>query len=202
MGEKRVAAVLLAAGTSSRMGRNKLFLTLGGTTLVTRAATTAIAGGLDPVLVVVGHERERVLAELAALPVTPVENPDYTSGINSSLRAGVTAVPDDADAAVVMLADMPFITADIVRALVEQSARAPAAPLVVSSYDGVIAPPILYRRSLFPELRALAQGDGCGKRVVKQHRAEALEVACPASALRDLDVADDVERARADLEGD
>src|SRR5262245_50381456 len=198
---KRVAGVLLAAGTSSRMGRNKLFLTLGGTTLVTRAATTAIAGGLDPVLVVVGHERERVLAELAKVPVTPVYNPDYARGINSSLRAGLTAVPDDAEGAVIMLADMPFVTAEMVQTIVS-SGLAPAAPLVVSSYDGEIAPPILYPRRLFPELRALVDGDGCGKRVVKQHRAEALEVAWPASALRDLDVADDVERARADLEED
>jgi len=202
MGEKRVAAVLLAAGTSSRMGRNKLFLTLGGTTLVTRSATTALAAGLDPVVVVVGHERERVLSELAHLSVVPAFNPDYARGINSSLRTGIGAVPDHADAAVVMLADMPFITAEMVRALAARSAAAPSAPLVVSSYDGVIAPPILYRRSLFPELCALVDGDGCGKRVVKQHRAEALEVAAPASALRDLDCAEDVERARADLEGD
>jgi len=200
MDRERVAAVLLAAGTSSRMGKNKLFLTLGGATVLWRAATTALAARLDPVLVVVGHERERVMAELSALPVTPVFNPDYARGINTSLRTGIAAVPDDAAAAVVMLADMPFVSAEMVQALVDRSGASPRAPLVVSSYGGVLAPPILYRRCLFPELRAL-EGDGCGRRVVRQHRAHALEIAWPASALRDLDVAEDVARARADLEG-
>jgi CTP:molybdopterin cytidylyltransferase MocA len=86
----------------------------------------------------------------------------------------------------------------MLRAVVERY-RASAAPLVVSTYGDVLAPPILYGRSLFPELSAL-DADGCGKRVVKKHREEAVELSWPASALSDLDVPEDVDRVRAQVE--
>jgi molybdenum cofactor cytidylyltransferase len=196
----RVAGVLLAAGTSSRMGRNKLFLALNGTSVLRRAVTTAVDAGVDPVLVVVGHDSDRALAELDGVPCTTVVNPRYARGMNTSVSAGIAAVPADAIGAVVMLADMPFVTAGMVRAVVERF-RAGDAPLVVSTYGDVLAPPILYGRGLFEELRAL-DGDGCGKRVVKAHRAEAVELQWPPSALTDLDVPDDVERARMRIEGE
>jgi molybdenum cofactor cytidylyltransferase len=194
-----VAGVVLAAGTSSRMGVNKLFLPLGGSTVLRRAVDTAAAAGLDPVLVVVGHESARARAEVAGLPCVPVLNPDYAGGINTSLRAGIRAVPGDAAAAVVMLADMPFVRAAMVAALLERF-RAGSAPLVLSVYGDVLAPPTLYGRTLFPELGD-PSGEGCGKRVMKRHRAEAIEVAWPASALADLDVPGDLESVRARLEG-
>jgi molybdenum cofactor cytidylyltransferase len=195
----RVAGVLLAAGTSSRMGRNKLFLPLGGISVLRRAVAAARGAGLDPVLVVLGHESDRALAELQGLPCTPVINEEYARGMNTSVRAGISAVPDDASAAVVMLADMPFVTAGMVRGLMERY-RSSETPLVVSTYGDVLAPPILYGRALFPELRAL-DGDGCGKRVVKAHREEAVEVAWDPVALADLDVPEDLERVRTRLEG-
>jgi CTP:molybdopterin cytidylyltransferase MocA len=87
----------------------------------------------------------------------------------------------------------------MVRSLVERY-RAGQAPLVVSLYGDVLAPPILYGRPLFPELRAL-DGEACGKRVVKAHRAEAIEMVWPPSALADLDVPDDLDRLRTRIEG-
>ena len=197
MTSRRVAGVLLAAGASSRMGTNKLFLELGGVTLLRRAARTALTAGLDPLLVVLGHESDRARAELEGIACTKVLNPEYASGMNTSLRAGVAALPEGLDAAVVVLADMPFVTAEMVRSVV---ARWKGEPLVVSLFGEVVAPPILYSRPLFPELRALS-GDGCGKRVVKEHRKEALEVPQLAAGLRDLDVPSDVEWARSELEG-
>ncbi len=199
MTPERVAGVLLAAGTSSRMGTNKLFVELGGTTVLRRAALTAGAAGLDPILVVLGHESKRAQTELAGLSCSWIFNPDYARGMNTSLRAGISALPESTPAAVVLLADMPFVTAEMIRQLVEQW-RPGNVPLVVSVYEDVVAPPILYARGLFPELRAL-DGDGCGKAVVKRHRGEALEVSWPASALTDLDVPADVERVRTALEG-
>jgi len=181
------------------MGRNKLFLPLGGTTVLRRAVGTARDAGLDPVLVVLGHESDRALAELAGLRCTPVENAEFARGMNTSVRAGISAVPEDASGAVLMLADMPFVTAAMLRALVDRY-RAAEAPLVVSTYGDVLAPPILYGRPLFGELRAL-DGDGCGKRVVKAHRADAIEVEWPPSALTDLDVPEDLERVRTRFEG-
>jgi molybdenum cofactor cytidylyltransferase len=199
MTPESVAGVLLAAGTSSRMGTNKLFVELGGTTVLRRAALTAGAAGLDPILVVLGHESSRAQAELAGLSCSSIFNPEYARGMNTSLRAGISALPESAPAAVVLLADMPFVTPEMIRQLVGQWRRGNV-PLVVSVYEDVVAPPILYPRRLFPELRAL-DGDGCGKAVVKRHRGEALEVSWPASALTDLDLPADIERVRTALEG-
>jgi len=193
-----IAGVLLAAGTSSRMGTNKLFLSLRGETVVRRAVRTALAAGLDPVLVVLGHESERAKAELKGLRCAVVLNKDYAQGINTSLRAGIAAVPEQAVAALVMLADMPFVTKEMLGAIVERY-RGGMSPLVVSNYEGVDAPPMLYDKSLFTELSAL-DGDGCGKKVVKRHRSESLEVAWPASALKDLDIPADVDAVLAELE--
>jgi molybdenum cofactor cytidylyltransferase len=198
MTRERVAGVVLAAGLSSRMGRNKLLLDLAGKSVVRRAAEKALAAELAPVLVVVGHERERVEAELRGLPCLPVVNPDYESGMNSSLRTGIAAVPDDCAGALVLLADMPLVTTNMLRALCDAFAEGDA-PLVISTFDEVVAPPILYGRALFPELHALS-ADACGKRVVKQHRAEALELSWPVAALADLDLPADVERVRIQLE--
>ena len=193
-----VAGVVLAAGSSTRMGRNKLFFDLDGETLLRRVVRRAIGAGLGPVVVVVGHEAEHARAELAELACTPVENPDHALGINRSLRTGISHVPDRARAAVVMLADMPFVTSAMVAGLVTRY-RESTAPLVISAYGDVNAPPMLYDRALFPELRQMS-GEGCGRQVVRRHRHEAVAVSWPEAALQDIDVPEDYERIRAELE--
>lgn len=192
-----VAGVVLAAGASTRMGENKLLFELEGEPVVRRAVGRVVAARLDPVIVVLGHESERVRRELAGLPCRTVVNPDYGRGINGSLKTGITALPATTAAAVVLLADMPFVTAQMITTLVARY-RAGTAPLVVSDYEGVNAPPMLYDRGLFPELLTM-EGEGCGKQVVRRHRAEAAVVVWPAAALTDLDVPDDYERVRAQL---
>jgi len=192
-----VAGILLAAGAATRMGRNKVLLELGGETLLRRAARRALAAGLTPVLVVLGHEAERARAELDGLGCRAVVNPDYARGINTSLSAGVEAVAPGAPAAIVILADMPFVDADMIRAIVARYAET-GAPVVASQYGDVTAPPTLYDRSLFPALRGCA-GEGRGREVVRRHRHRAAFVAWPPSALADLDLSDDLERARARL---
>ena len=188
----KIAGVVLAAGTSTRFGRNKLLLELGGESLARRAARAALEGGLDPVFVVLGHEADRVGLELSGLPVRVVLNVDYERGMNTSLAAGVGAVPKEAAAVVVLLADMPFVTGDMIARVLEtyQQTRS---PLVASDYEGVHAPPTLYARQLFPELGG-TEGDGCGKRVVKQHAAEAVKVLWPADRLADVDREEDWKR--------
>ncbi len=188
-----VAAVVLAAGSSTRMGRNKLLLELGGETLVRRTVRTVIAAGLDRVLVVLGHEAERVEAELAGLPCSPLVNPGHAQGVGTSLRLGVGRA-GEADAVVVVLADMPFVTASMIAAVVADY-RSKRVPLVVSRYGDVEAPPILYDRALFAELLSVPD-ERCAKRVVRQHRAEAGFLDWPEAALRDIDVAQDYEQAR------
>jgi molybdenum cofactor cytidylyltransferase len=194
-----VAGIVLAAGTSTRMGRNKLFMELEGDTLVRRTVDRVAKAGLDPLIVVLGHEADRVREALDGVRFQPVVNPDYERGVNSSLRAGMHAASESAArAAVVVLADMPFVTTEMIATLVETYRRSDA-PLVISEYDGVNAPPMLYDRSLFPELAA-SEGQGCGKHVVKRHRHEAAAVSWPAEALTDLDAPEDYERVKASLD--
>jgi molybdenum cofactor cytidylyltransferase len=188
-----VAGVLLAAGTSSRMGSNKLLFELDGESVLRRAARRALAGGLSPLVVVLGHEADRAARELAGLPCQTVINPGYEQGITSSLQTGLSALPSGSGATVVMLADMPNVTAEMIAGLVSRY-RASDAPLVVSDYEGVHAPPMLYDHALFGELQEMAEGSGCGRQVVKRHRPEAEVLHWPATALADLDVPADYAR--------
>jgi molybdenum cofactor cytidylyltransferase len=190
-----VAGILLAAGTSSRMGSNKLLFELNGESVLRGAARRALAGGLSPLVVVLGHEVEKARRELDGLPCLTAINADYEQGINSSLKTGVSAVPAEAGAAMVMLADMPFVTPEMIAAMIDRY-RSSEAPLVISDYEGVNAPPMLYDRSLFAELLAMT-GEGCGRQVVKRHRQEAAVISWPASALADLDVPEDYDKIRA-----
>jgi molybdenum cofactor cytidylyltransferase len=175
------------------MGANKLLLELGGETVARRSARTAGAAGLDPVVVVLGHEAARVRAALGDVECLPVVNAGFARGIDGSIRAGIAAVPPDAVAAIVTLADMPLVDARMLAALAARH-RATGAPLVVSEYAGVRAPPVLYHRRLFPELMALDGGGG--KQVVARHASEAIALSWPAEALADLDEPADHERVR------
>src|SRR6266404_3777024 len=181
----RVAGVILAAGASRRMGKNKMLLELDGESLVRRAAKRALGAGLSPVVVVIGHEAARVRAELKDLPLEFAVNPDYTGPTSGSLHQGLNALGPDVDAVVVMLGDMVCVTADTLAMLIA-AARGTDAPLVVSRYGDVTAPPLLFRRALFGELLAWT-GEGCGKAVVQAHKHEALYVDRPAEALVDVD---------------
>jgi len=199
-GEAGVAAVVLAAGSSTRMGENKLLLAVDGEALVRRAVRAAGQAGLAPVVVVLGHEAERVRRELDGLACRPVVNPAFAAGKGTSLQVGIAEVASatDAGAAVVLLADMPFVTAEMLAAVAERHART-GAPMVVSRYGDVNAPPMLYTRPLFAELLALP-GEACGKEMVRRHKHEAEVLAWPEEALADVDVPDDLRRARARLE--
>jgi len=192
-----VAAVILAAGASRRMGpgRNKMLLRLEGESLVHRAARRAAGAGLAPVVVVLGAEAERVRAELADLPCDLALNPDFTGPTSGSLHKGLERLPAAVGAAVVMLADMVLVTEPMLAAVVA-TARGSDAPLVVSRYGEVTAPPLLFRRALFGELLAWT-GEGCGKTVVQRHRGEAAFVDWPHAALTDIDTPDDFAAAEA-----
>lgn len=189
-----VAGIVLAAGASTRLGRNKLFIELEGESLLQRAVRRVSEAGLDPVVVVLGHEAERARQELSGLTCVPVLNTEYLRGVNSSIRAGIAAVSQSA-AAVVVLADMPFVTSEMIATLADRY-QTSTAPLVISDYGGVNAPPMLYDRSLFDELLSM-EGEGCGKQVVKRHREEAIAVSWPSERLLDLDVPDDYDRVKA-----
>lgn len=176
------------------MGRNKLLLELGCETVVRRAVRIAHAAHLDPVVVVTGHENEAVEAELHDLQCSAVYNDEHALGQHTSVRAGVAALDESCAAAIVILADMPFVTGEMLRTIADRHAET-GAPLVVSHYGGdTMAPPILYARRLFPELTRVDRR--CGRQVVKRHRAEAVAIDWPREAMRDLDRPSDHADAR------
>ena len=194
-----VAGVVLAAGSSVRMGRNKLLLELGGEAVVRRAVRTACDAGLSPVVVVTGHERGAVEAALHDLRCRTVHNDEHALGQHTSVHAGVAALGDDCGAAIVILADMPFVTTEMLCSVADRHAES-GAPVIVSRYGkDRIAPPILYDRRLFGELTRLDRR--CGRQVVKHHRAEAVEIDWPLEAMRDLDLPSDYASARRELAG-
>ncbi|MFQ5936356.1 MAG: NTP transferase domain-containing protein, partial [Acidiferrobacterales bacterium] len=109
---KRVAAIVLAAGRSTRTGnRNKLLVELEGVSLVQRVVQALTGSRVDPIIVVVGHQYQQVQEALADEPVTFTYNPDYAEGMSSSLRRGLAALPEEADAFLICLADMPQVSA-------------------------------------------------------------------------------------------
>lgn len=191
----RVAGIVLAAGASRRMGEsvNKLLLDVDGEAMVRRTTRRVLEAGLSTVIVVLGHERARVRAALAGLGCEFAVSADPNGPTSASLHAGLRALGPDAPSTIVMLGDMVHVTSDMVRAVVT-AADGTLAPLVVSRYgeDLVPAPPLLFRRALWPELLAW-HGEGCGRAVVQAHRDEALWLDWPADLLRDVDTPADYE---------
>lgn len=190
----QIAGIILAAGASQRMGTNKMLLKIDDEAVVRRAVRRARFAGLSPLVVVVGHDAERVQAELNGFTCEFALNADFAGPTSTSVHTALMQLRPTVEAAVVMLADMVHVTGEMVRAIVD-TARETGAPLVVSRYGGVIAPPMLYRRSLFLELLAW-NDDGSGNAVVKAHLHEAAIKDWPESALADIDTPEDFEKLK------
>lgn len=184
----KVAALVLAAGRSTRMGGpNKLLATLDGKPLVRHAAEAALGAGLAGVTVVTGHQGERVRAALNGLAVSFAANPDFAEGLSTSLRAGLAALPEDVDAVVVLLGDMPRVTADLVARLAAGFDPAAGRHVVVPVADGRRGNPVLWGRRFFAELSRVA-GDQGGRAVLATYPEAVFEVPAEDDAVHlDLD---------------
>jgi molybdenum cofactor cytidylyltransferase len=192
-----IAAVVLAAGTSSRMGRQKLLLPVGdGRPLVRVSVERVLAAGLEDVVVVVGADADAVGAALAGLPVRTVRNPRFAEGQSTSLRTGVDALHPETEAAVVALADQPLPDPDLVRRLAA-AFRREGKPIVVPRYRDGRGNPVLFAASLFDELRAVT-GDQGGRGVVARDPGRVTEVVVDAPMPRDLDTPADYEARHRD----
>jgi len=161
---------------------------LRGRLLVDRAVELLAAGGCDPVLVVLGAAAEQVLATAALPGATSVLNPDWASGMGSSLRAGLAAVPADAAAVVVTLVDMPGLGPQAVRRLVASGAEA-----AVATYGGRWGHPVLLGRAVLAEVAAAAGGDRGAGPWLARHPERVRLVPCDGTGdPRDVDVPDDL----------
>jgi molybdenum cofactor cytidylyltransferase len=188
-----IAAIVLAAGRSSRMGmRNKLLEPIDGEPMVRRVAATARASGAEPVVVVTGHEAEAVVAALRGLDLTAIPNPDYADGLSTSLRAGLNALPAIVDGALILLADMPEVEEGTLRALIV-AFNGPTA-ICVPVRHGRRGNPVLWGSSYFAEMRCLT-GDRGAKPLMGQHEAHIVEVEVATEGIfNDVDEPDDFAR--------
>lgn len=189
-----VGAVILAAGSSSRMGSPKQTLQYRGESLLRRAALAALGAGCRPIIVVTGAHSELSRRELEGLNVREVLNTRWETGMASSIRAGVESLISadaDANAVVLMLCDQPHVTAEVVSGLVN-AYRATGSPVVASTYGGSFGVPALFVRELFAELVRL-EGAAGAKQVIKRYVAEAHFLHFQAGEV-DLDTPDDLSR--------
>jgi molybdenum cofactor cytidylyltransferase len=197
----RVAAVVLAAGRSTRMGAiNKLIAEIGGKPLVRIAAEQALASSARPVIVVTGHQREKVEEALAGLPVRFAHNPDFAEGLGASLRTGIAAVPDDVDGAVICLGDMPQVDAALIDRLIAAFDPERGALIVVPTIEGRRGNPVLWSRRFFPDLRQI-QGDVGARHLIASYAEAVVEVPVSGeSAFVDVDTPESLSAVKAEIE--
>ena len=180
-GRSNITAIVLAAGRSTRMGAaNKLLADVGGRPMVRHVVEAALASAAEPVLVVTGHQESEVRAALAGLEVTFVRNLDYTKGLSSSVKAGIGAVPEAACGGLVLLGDMPQITAAHLGHLIAAFAEDRGNSIIVPTHAGKRGNPVLWPRAYFAEMLQL-EGDAGARRLLAAH----------ASSVREVDVGTD-----------
>ncbi|TMJ54771.1 MAG: 4-diphosphocytidyl-2C-methyl-D-erythritol kinase [Alphaproteobacteria bacterium] len=198
---RSVAAIVLAAGRSTRMGGpNKLLETISGKPLVRIAAEQALSSRASPVVVVSGHERARVEAALASLDVRLVHNPDYAQGLSTSVKAGLAALPPESEAAIVCLGDMPQVTSALIDRLIAAFDPERNALVVLPTFSGKRGNPVLWSRRFFPELIAL-EGDVGARHLIGAYPEVVTEVPVEnAAAMVDIDTPDALRAAKAEME--
>jgi molybdenum cofactor cytidylyltransferase len=198
---RRMAAVVLAAGRSTRMGAiNKLIAEIGGKPLVRIAAEQALASRAKPVIVVTGHEHDKVEAALAGLPVRFVHNPHYAEGLGTSLKAGIAAVPAEADGAIVCLGDMPQVDAALIDKLLTAFEPERGALIVAPSIDGCRGNPVVWSRRFFHDLMAIA-GDIGARHLIGSYAEAVVEVPVAGeAALTDIDTPESFSAVKAEIE--
>lgn len=185
----RVAAIILAAGLSRRMApRNKLLLAdASGVPMAARVADAVLASRARPVVAVLGYQAELVAAALGERTVMTVHAADYASGLSASLRTGIGAMPEDAEAALVCLADMPLVTGAVIDRLIDAYTARGDRPIIVPVHGERRGNPVLWPRRFFNEMMGLS-GDSGARSLLQRHANEVREIAVgDAAVLFDVD---------------
>jgi CTP:molybdopterin cytidylyltransferase MocA len=198
-----VAAVVLAAGGSSRLGRPKQLVLYQGRPLVARAAEAALLAGADPVIVVLGANAATVATALSGIPVTAAINPEWKSGVGTSVATGVRAVLERAravDAVLITLADQPLVSNTALRRLLDPwtsshrgSERRLQSTIAAAAYGGTIGVPAVFGRARFEELCSRPPTAGAAR--LLRHAVRVRRVPIPEAAF-DIDTPNDLERLR------
>jgi molybdenum cofactor cytidylyltransferase len=194
---RQVAGLVMAAGRSSRMAPlNKLLVTDGeGVAMVARVAEKVLASGVKPVLVVTGHDRERVQEALAGKPVIFVHAEDYAEGLSASLKAGLSALPPDAEGVLVALGDMPLVEPVVITRILAAFDPEEGRAIVQPTFRGKHGNPMLWGREFIPEMMQLT-GDMGARQLVAKHADRLVEVEVPDDGvLRDFDTAEALKSA-------
>jgi molybdenum cofactor cytidylyltransferase len=194
----RIAGLVLAAGRSTRMGGpNKLLEEINGKPLVRIATEHVLGSRARPVIVVTGHQKERVERALAGLPVTFVHNPDFADGLSTSLKAGIAAVAGDADGVVVCLGDMPQVSAALIDRLIAAFDPERGALVAIPTIAGKRGNPVLWSRRFFPDLMAV-EGDVGARHLIGGYGEAVVEVPVDdAAAMTDVDTPEALTAVRA-----
>jgi molybdenum cofactor cytidylyltransferase len=166
----RIGIVLLAAGSSSRLGEPKQLLAFDGQSLLQHSEQVALASQAEPVIVVLGSSADRLKDEVADPALTIVVNERWQEGMASSIRCGVnklTELAPEAQAVIIMVCDQPFVTTALLNEMITAFLKT-GKPIVACSYADTFGPPVLFHRSFFPELLQL-QGDIGARGVIRRH---------------------------------
>jgi molybdenum cofactor cytidylyltransferase len=193
---ERVAAIILAAGTSTRMGQPKQLLSWGGKPMLQHVVDTVRSAPVDQVVLVLGHHAPQILdaLDLSSQPPPPetrvVVNPDPARGLSSSVQVGLSALEEDIKAALFVLADQPAITPEIIAAIVQRY-RQTRAPVVVPVHGGRRGNPVLFARETFPALLQVRDDQG-GRAILAQYAARIEQVEVGSDAIfQDIDTVED-----------
>lgn len=185
--KQETGILILAAGASTRMGQAKQLLRIAGESLIQRVVNTALATSFGPVVVVLGANREQIEPELQGKEVGSVFNPEWPSGMGSSIATGLAYLLKQAPSiqqVLILVGDQPLLQVDHLTALVELQGQTQV-PLVVSRYTDALGVPALFTQALFAELAALRGAQGA-KVLIQKYQAQAAILDFPEGAL-DLD---------------
>lgn len=195
----RVAAVVLAAGSSTRLGQPKQLAPIAGRPALSYTLDALRASRVERIVLVLGHAADAITAALDLAGVTVVRNDAYTEGQSTSVIAGVKSLDDDVDAALMVVGDQPLLAPTVVDAIV-RTYEETGGPFIVPVYEGEWGNPVLLARATWPLLDHL-KGDTGARPILRKHMDMVLEVPVPGSLLDDIDTPDDYARIRARIEG-